>query len=100
MKTAMYSDFDVLPVEYERLFANANSGSFFYSLPWFRNFIKNGIDQTDELRLYCIEDDRFRRVPVGILPMRLCAQPSGWGTPIILRALANYYSPVFGPILD
>jgi GNAT acetyltransferase-like protein len=96
----MYSDFDVLPVEYERLFANANSGSFFYSLPWFRNFIKNGIDQTDELRLYCIEDDRFRRVPVGILPMRLCGQRSGWGTPIILRGLANYYSPVFGPILD
>src|SRR5262245_676508 len=100
MKATVYSHFDLMPVEYERLFANASIDNVFCRLPWFKNLIKNGMDVTDELRLYCIEDDNYGAVPVGILPMRLCRQPPGWANAVVLRALANYYTPLFGPILD
>jgi Acetyltransferase (GNAT) domain len=100
MKATVYSHFDLMPVKYERLFASATIDSFFFGLPWFRNLIKNGMDVTDELRVYCIEADRCPTFPIGMLPMRFSRQPSPWTSPVMLRALANYYTPLFGPILD
>ena len=99
MEARKYTDFKRLPSDYERLFGNANIDSFFQSLPWFENLIDNGIDHRDQLQLYCIRDGAPGGM-TGILPMRVCNEKWHWGTPVTLQCLANYYTPVFEPVID
>ena len=100
MERKVYSDLSHIPAEYERLFHESNVEGFFHSRHWLKNFVTNAADRADRMRFYCIADNRCQGVPRGFLAMRFREQPSRWGRPLMLRGLSNFYTPLFGPIVD
>lgn len=95
-----YPSFNDLPHGYKHLFEEAASRSFYYSLPWFKNLAENILGDDDKIRIYGVETTNPARTPVAALamwhksPLKKTFQTSR------LSGLSNYYSSLFGPVLD
>jgi CelD/BcsL family acetyltransferase involved in cellulose biosynthesis len=100
MQVKIYPDFEGLPSQYARVFEAANVDNFFYSLAWFKNLASTAVDKGDQLRIYGIESSDPPHLPVAMLPMRYRSRGLKGLTPSALSGLANYYTPLFGPILN
>lgn len=88
--TTVYTDLAVLPGRYEPLLSRAGSASFFFTLPWYRNFIQNVLGPHERPRIYAVEAAGAVR---AVLPMRFSGSRR-------LSGLSNYYTSLFGPALD
>jgi hypothetical protein len=97
MRVSSYSAFDGLPEPTRQLFQKAGDECFFNGLPWFRNFVRNGMDPGDQLRIYCVESGAPKCGPKLALPMVRRAADSGFWKLRKLSSLSSYYSSLFGP---
>jgi hypothetical protein len=100
MRLRIYTSLDDLSSTYSSLFASEEGPSFFYSLPWFENFVQHALDPGDEIRVYCLERDDSSATPVAALLTR-CQERRA--TQLGLRtlfSLSNYYTTRFGPLLN
>ena len=98
LRVTTYADFEALPCAYPRLFKEHTARSFYHSLPWFRNFSRNALDVEDQIRIYGVELEDA--TPIAVLPTRYTAQPAKRLGTKTLFSLANYYSSLYGPLLD
>ncbi|WP_019140756.1 GNAT family N-acetyltransferase [Noviherbaspirillum massiliense] len=97
-RVAIYSGFEELPDSCMDLFARASEAQgVFFSLPWFRNLAAT-VFADAELRIYVLESSVSGK-PLLVLPMR--QESSSWCSAHSRRlaAAANFYSPMFGPIV-
>ncbi len=97
----VYSSFNDLSPSYSNFFQTCSErGGFFLSLPWFQNLSQTGFNTQFQLRIYGLESDDLQSPVLAALPM--CHKPPG--IPFIqfnvLRAAANYYSAIFGPVIN
>jgi hypothetical protein len=101
-KIGIYQRFDDLPRSYHGLSADAwETSDIFQTLPWFCNFATTALDPSMALRIYGVESEEgARNAPSLIMPM--CAQTAKQN-PLAARklaALSNFYTPLFGPIIN
>ncbi|MGH8604495.1 MAG: hypothetical protein ACREXR_17455, partial [Gammaproteobacteria bacterium] len=92
----IYHDLGELPAHYAPLFKRAQEESFFFSLPWYQNFVSTIKAPGRALRIYAA--DSVEVGPLGALVM----QQEG-GKRFVsreLKGLQNYYTSLFGPILN
>jgi CelD/BcsL family acetyltransferase involved in cellulose biosynthesis len=92
----VFYSFDVLPAEWEVYFNQASNTSIFYSLPWFKNYVRTVLGIDNESRIYAINK---AGTTIALLPMQV-KSGSGLLIPRTLQGLVNYYSSLFGPILS
>jgi hypothetical protein len=75
---------------------NAACGTdFCLTLPWYRHLARTTLDRRQRLRVYGIG----QAGPDLILPMHHDLPRRPWLTLRRLSALANYYTPLFGPVI-
>jgi CelD/BcsL family acetyltransferase involved in cellulose biosynthesis len=89
--TAVYTDLAALPGRYEALLSSAGRVSFFHTLPWYRNFVQSVIAPGERVRIYTVDGDGSPRAVLLMRSSRTGGQLSG---------LSNYYTSLFGPVLD
>ncbi|HET6756669.1 MAG TPA: hypothetical protein VFH21_03545, partial [Burkholderiales bacterium] len=89
----VYHDLATLPQRYSRLFDQAQKDSFYFSLPWFNNFVSTVAVPERRLRIYAAET---QGEPLAVLLMQ---QGGAYGLRE-LNPLSNYYTSLFSPILD
>ncbi|HVQ61566.1 MAG TPA: GNAT family N-acetyltransferase [Burkholderiales bacterium] len=96
----LYTDLAALPDRYERLFTQAGAESLFHTLPWYRNFLQSGIVPAGNLRIFAVEAAGNPPAPRAVLAM--CREDTGANPfrPRTLGSLSNYYSCLFGPVLE
>lgn len=87
----IYENLDDLPAACESLFDVAGKSSFFLTLPWYRNLIRNGLPEETRLRLYLANG---KAGVTGVLPMQYT------GGTRRLEGVSNYYTSLFMPVLD
>jgi hypothetical protein len=56
MEFVCYADWEQVPESANRLFAQAEKQSVFFSRPWFENLLANGLDEGDSMLLACVLD--------------------------------------------
>lgn len=100
MKVNKYTGIDDLPEGYLHLFQEMGSRSFFYSLPWFRNFVETTFDERTRVRIYGVERDDSTSLPVAALIMQYKIPPTKIFEPFKLSALSSFYTSLFGPLLS
>ena len=93
-----YNALEQLPAAYENLFEYAAKDSFFKSLPWFQNYTKTVLVQNSQIIIYGVEDEEQQARPVGALLLE--KSRSGKLGLKQIKSLANYYSSLFGPLVD
>jgi hypothetical protein len=94
-----FASFEELPDSYRPLFEDCASHSFYYSLPWFRNLVRAGIDADERVRIFGLESSQGGGVPVAVLPARHKPGSEDWLQGRVLHGLSNHYSSLFGPLL-
>jgi CelD/BcsL family acetyltransferase involved in cellulose biosynthesis len=93
-----YASFDEIPSVYHTLFLNADSQSFFHSLPWYKNLAATALGDKEQARILGIE--RESGEPIAALPLRQARlQPRAFQLRT-LSSLSNYYTALYRPILD
>jgi hypothetical protein len=97
LKVKTYPSFDVLPEPYLRLFEEAETQWYDFSLPWFRNFVETALDASDKICIYGVEDEGRSDVPLAALATRYKEHPSGIFSPTLLSSLSNFYTITFSP---
>ncbi len=100
MNVSVYDSLQALPSGYARLFDDWSTVSYNYSLPWFQNLVETAIEPHYRVRLFGLEVPDRARTPVAILPAKFESRPAGLLEPRRLSALGNYYSSLFGPMID
>jgi hypothetical protein len=95
----VYTDLAALPDRYQSLFHQAGAESLFHTLPWYRNYLRSGIVPAEKLRIFAVDAPESPPAPRALLLMH-DASAGGWFRPRTLGSLANYYSALFGPILE
>jgi len=98
LKVKTYPSFDSLPRPYLRLFEDAESQWYDFSLPWFRNFAETALDAGDKICIYGVEHEGGSNTPMAALATRYKERPSGIFSPAILSSLSNFYTITFSPI--
>ena len=96
---SVYADLATLPDRYQSLLDRAGSESLFHTLPWYRNYLRSGIVPAGKLRIFAVDAPGSPPAPRAVLLMH-DASASGWFRPKTLGSLANYYSALFGPLLE
>ena len=89
--TAVYTDLAALPGRYDALLASAGRASFFQTLPWYRNFVQTVIAPGERVRIYAVDAAGSPRAVLLMRSSRTGGRLSG---------LSNYYTSLFGPVLD
>jgi hypothetical protein len=92
--TTVYTDLAALPGRYETLFSRAGRASFFHSLPWYRNFVGSVLTANERVRIYAVDSAAGEETARAVLLMRRS------GSDRSLSGLSNYYTSLFGPVLD
>jgi hypothetical protein len=100
MRLRIFTTLKELPASYASLFGTEGAPNFFYSLPWFENFIQHALDPGDEVRIYCLEREDTTLAPIAALLTRTQKRPAKRLGPRTLSSLSNYYTTLFGPLLD
>ena len=93
----VYPDLAALPSRYEDLFRQASAGALFHALPWYRNFVQAGIVPDGKLRIFAVDKAGD---PRAVLPMHRNDSGTGLLRCRTLASLSNYYSSLFGPVID
>lgn len=102
-RVTVYSKFDDLSPAFRVLFYHCSQREgFFLSFPWFRHLTEAGMDRQIQLRIYGLDVDAEPNQATIHAALTLCHEK-----PLmsllkvrVLRAVTNYYSGGFGPILD
>jgi hypothetical protein len=94
----VYNSFEDLPETYVAMFRVAGMASFFLSVPWFRNLAAT-VFEKDTLRIYGVESNCENPKAYFALPMCYQKLPDKF-SPRRLTPVANYYSSLFGPVID
>ncbi len=97
---SVHQDLNALNDGYEDLFFRNESVSFFHTLPWYRTFVQTTLTSREHVRIYAVESAFNPRSPRGVLIMRHQDSPKLSWRPRILTGLANYYTSLFGPVID
>jgi hypothetical protein len=93
-----YARFEDLPLELTQFFEQGSGHSFYYGLPWFKNFATHGLDEGDRIRIYVAESGDGLRQPLAAIVTRYNARVRGILRPHRLVSLSNFYTARFGPI--
>lgn len=101
MDVSQFSSFEELPSGARSLFEAAAAECFFNSLAWFEVFAKHALDARDQIRILCSRssstaDGTYRAALAAVER----AADSGWFKPRKLCSLANYYSSLYGPVVE
>lgn len=96
----MYTDLAALPSRYQELFRQAGADSLYHTLPWYRNFIQSGIVPTEKVRIFAVDAAGNPPTPRAVLMMYCDDVSAGVFRPRTLAALSNYYSSLFGPVVE
>lgn len=99
MNVRIYSDIGQLPDSYAEMFREAEQGSYFYSMPWFRNLIQTTVAPGETPRLYGIESGARSEKALALLVARKMPRRLGPLSPRTLGGYANMYTTLFGPAL-
>ena len=99
MKVTIFSNLDELLNEYPAICDVTAGADVFRSFPWFQNLAATSLEKNHQLRIYAVRSNKSKDLLPSMLPMQH-AQNDVSIAPYTLFALANYYSPVFGPIID
>jgi hypothetical protein len=94
----IFSSFEDLPEETQRLFDNAGADCIFSGMPWFKTFAKFALDPTDSVRVYSANGGDSSSPDEAILPMVHRATDSGFFKARKLSSLSSYYTCLYGPI--
>lgn len=97
-QVAIYEDLSALPERYEAVFRKAGQLSLFHTLPWYGNFARTVLAPDERLRIYAVEG--ASKKARGVLMMRHGERRRSALSPFVLTGLSNYYSSLFGPIID
>lgn len=100
MNVQVYTNFHDLPQGYIRLFEESSFRSIFYSIPWFENFMGTVLGENDGIRIYGAEPSDPPNMPVAALAMQCKNLPRNVFTSSRLTGLSNFYTLLFGPVLD
>lgn len=100
MTGVSYPGFRELPHGYTRLFEREGARSYYYHLSWFANFVETALDEDANLRIYGVEMNDESRTPVAALATQYKVPRGGMLKPLTLSALSNYYTSLFGPVVD
>ena len=98
--TTVYTDLTALPSRYEPIFSRAGNTSLFFSLPWYRNFIQSVLTPSEQLRIFAVDAAANTSSPLAVLPMRYPKTASGLFGVRTLSGLSNYYTSLFGPVIE
>jgi len=96
----LYKDLSALPDRYEALFRLAGRASLFHTLPWYRNFVESGIVPKERLRIYGVDTAANAGPACAVLLMHDCDSGAGSFGARTLTGLSNYYSSLFGPVVE
>ncbi len=94
----IFSSFEDLPEETQRLFDNAGADCIFSGMPWFKTFAKFALDPTDSVRVYSANGGDSSSPDEAILPMVHRVTDSGFFKARKLSSLSSYYTCLYGPI--
>ena len=98
--TTVYTDLAALPKSFDQVFAGAGNLSPFFSLSWYRNFIASALAPDLRPRIYAVETAAAPNRARAVLLMCNRDTESGVFGANTLRGLSNYYTSLFGPVLD
>ena len=92
----IYDALEALPGEFHALFAKAGRQSVFNTWTWYANFVESVLAPGDRLRIYAL------RSPGGEPRAVLVTQHAARRRFSVrkLASLSNYYSSLFGPVVD
>lgn len=90
----VYTDLAALPGRYEPLMSRAGVASFFHTLPWYRNFVQSVLAPNERMHIYAVDTAANDGSARALLLMR-CS-----GSDRELSGLSNYYTSLFGPVLN
>ena len=92
----VYDALDALPGDFHALFAKAGRQSVFHTWTWYANFVESVLPPGDRLRIYALRssagEPRAVLVTQHAAPRPFSARK--------LKSLSNYYSSLFGPVVD
>jgi hypothetical protein len=100
MKVKRYETIHNLPSGYKLLFKKAEPLSFDQTWPWFETFAATAINAAYIPTFYCVEPNSPSDIPLAVLPMCQQGPIRGITKPRKLTALSNYYTSLFGLIID
>jgi len=100
MKTKIHHNISTLPESYSGIFAVAAKQSIFFSRPWFDNFIETVVKKDMQPYTITAIEDGERDEPRALFLTQLSIEKKGPFTRNKLCSLSNYYTSLFGPILD
>lgn len=96
----VYEEFPVLQERCNHLFSRTGDSGLFFTLSWYQNYVETVLNPDSRLRAYAVE---IAGRPHGACAL-LCMQhvPPGKSRllPHTLNSLGNYYTSLFGPIID
>jgi CelD/BcsL family acetyltransferase involved in cellulose biosynthesis len=95
---AVHEDFAALPDRFKTLFARAGNTSVFLTFQWYLNFIQTALASNERPRIYAVDTTTD---PISARAA-LLVRYSDTGAPgsIQLNGLCNYYTSLFGPVID
>lgn len=93
---AIYEQLSALPAAAAALFERDRSSGFFSTLAWYEHLLGHGIAGAMAPRIYVAGDPRQ---PAAAVAMRFERRRT-FLRPRMLQGLANYYTSLFGPVLD
>jgi hypothetical protein len=94
--TGIYEGMHALPAAFGAVFAAAESQSVFFSRAWFELLAGAAHPAGERVRIYAGQSGTSE--PAALLLMRHTCE-RGWGSPRVLSSLANFYTPLFAPLM-
>jgi hypothetical protein len=96
----VYDTLSALPARYESLFSKAGDTSVFFTLPWFNNYVQTVLAPNERLRIFAVESAEPSAKALAVLIMHYDGSATGPFRFRRLKSLANYYTSLFGAIVD
>ncbi len=97
-RVVVYDSFDGLPTSCRTLFQRSSAqAGIFLSLPWFRTLAAGAFAEAP-VRIYALESAADKAVH-ALLPMRALTIANRFFSVRQLTAVANFYTPLFGPLV-
>lgn len=94
----VYDRWDALPKQSNGLFDHASSQSVFLSRVWFENLSQTSLQPNQKLQVFSVESSSHGDAPLLFLPAS--EGPAEVFGPRVLSSLANFYSPLFSPLIS
>ena len=96
----IHDSLSTLPQSFNTLFANAGKTNIFHTLPWYANYVQTVLNAGQRLRIYAIQTTNSVARARAALVMYYSEVSSKWFHVSRLTGLANYYTSLFGPVMD